>query len=442
VAIGLVLGAPPTSAAPVADPPVNDPGARFQWGLDAVRAYEAWAVARGAGITVAVIDSGVDTSHEDLQGKIAGSVSCLSTGGDASKCTPGGEDDDGHGTHVAGIIAAATNNGTGVAGVAPDANILSVKVLRKPCDTCEVRGSADDVAAAIHYAVDNGAQVLNLSLGSTIQSVLGPAFADAIDYAWTHAVIPVVAAGNDFILASGFSSEPAVVVDALNRSGKKATYSNGVGSAKWAIAAPGGESDDDASCVTSPNGILSTFWSPSNNTSGYACVAGTSMAAPHVAGALAILRSAGLNAQESVDRMLSTAHDIGEPGRDSTYGSGTLDIAAAVADLSQVTVPTSAPTTTTEPAIATTDPTVATQAGVGGGATTTATTALPEPSTTSEAPKVTLPHAESTINDSRRSSDDDLPPGAVAVAVGLALAIGSAAGWQLISGAGWARRTP
>jgi hypothetical protein len=244
---------------------------------------------------------------------------------------------------VAGIAAAATDNGRGVAGTAPAARLIVVRALRHSCgvpgvaSTCTASGTAADVEAGIRWAADRGATVINLSIGDTAQSVLGPAFAEALRYAWAAGSIPVVAAGNDIVLSSGFRDEPAVVVSAVARDGQAASYSNGVGEARWALAAPGGESERDTSAACGndgpPNGILSTFFQGDRPDVKYACQAGTSMAAPHVAGALAILRSAGLSPQEAVDRLLATAADRGRPGRDATYGAGLLDLAKAVEGL-------------------------------------------------------------------------------------------------------------
>src|SRR4051812_25386643 len=142
----------------------NDRGFPLQWNLQMIGAPTAWAGGTGRGITIAIVDSGVDLAHPDLKDKVFGHVTCVGSGGDVSKCVDGGQDDNGHGTHVAGIAAAITNNEQGIAGVAPDAAILDVKVLSQTCDItgCDATGTTDDVAAGIKYAADHGAAVINL----------------------------------------------------------------------------------------------------------------------------------------------------------------------------------------------------------------------------------------------------------------------------------------
>ncbi|MGQ0617980.1 MAG: S8 family serine peptidase [Acidimicrobiia bacterium] len=313
------------------DAAIDDPAFELQWGLMAIGAPAVWPVSTGAGVTVAVLDSGASLDHEDLATHIVGAATCVGTNGASDRCVPGGQDDDGHGTHVAGVVAAARNNGRGIAGVAPDASLLIVKVLRESCDApgpCGAQGTADDVSAGIRYAADQGADVINLSLGSYSQAVFGPEFDKALDYAWERGALPVVAAGNDVASASGFEDEPAIVVGAVDRANAKSTYANGVGTARWALSAPGGEADTVATCESAPQGILSTYWI--NGADGYACLAGTSMAAPHVAGAAALLRAAGLSPQETVDRLLATAVDLGPAGPDPVFGAGRVDVAAAL----------------------------------------------------------------------------------------------------------------
>ncbi|MFP5254902.1 MAG: S8 family serine peptidase [Acidimicrobiia bacterium] len=362
-AVALAPGTGPAGAQS-GDDPVRAQG--LQWALERIGAEAAWERARGEGITIAVVDSGVDLDHEDLVGQVVGHVSCIGADGDPRRCRGSGQDDNGHGTHVAGIAAAATGNGKGVAAVAPDARILAVRVLADSCggDGCQPEGTAADVAAGIRWATANGADVINLSLGGgAIQSALGCAFCDAIEEAWAAGVISVVAAGNDAILPAGFGSTPAVVVTATTRDDARASYSNRNDSilegARWPVAAPGGEPEadpDDCGTGRDPRGIVSTYLD--DGPGGYACLAGTSMAAPHVSGALALLRSAGLDPQKSIDRLLATATDLGPPGRDSTYGWGRIDLARALDRLTAASSggpgagTSSPPTTATSPTTA------------------------------------------------------------------------------------------
>ena len=332
----LVLVAPSTG--PAAASASADPGSPQQWGLARIGAERAWAAGRGEGAVIAVVDSGVDVNHEDLRDRIVGQVSCVGSGGDPARCRGSAQDDDGHGTHVAGIAVATGDNGVGVSGVAPRASLLAVRVLAHDCSsgTCTARGSGADVAAGIRWAARNGADVINLSLGETVSTTFGPDFGGAVDEAWSRGAVVVVAAGNDFALSPLANTSPAIVVSATTRDDVRASYSNGssnaIGNAGFGMAAPGGEVGDlPQTCTTAPRGILSTYWDEGRST--YGCLAGTSMAAPHVAGAAAVLMGLGLTAQQARDRLLASATDLGTPGRDSTYGSGRLDMAKAVGGL-------------------------------------------------------------------------------------------------------------
>jgi subtilisin family serine protease len=406
----------------------NDPAFGLQWNLAATGAPSAWARTTGQGTTIAIVDSGIDLHHEDLSGKIVGHVSCVNSGGDPSKCdSSGGDDDDGHGTHVAGIAAAETDNGRGVAGMAPDAQLLDVKVLSESCSVaqtdCTASGNADDVAAGIVYAADHGATAINLSLGNEVQSVFGPSFSQAIDYAWSKGAIPVVAAGNDFVLPSGFSNEPAIVVGALNRNGGKASYANNIGSAKWALMAPGGESDSGDSCSKDPQGVLSTYWLSNNAVNAYACLAGTSMAAPHVSGAVALLRSLGLSPQQTVDQLLHTAKPL---GASDVYGAGALDVAAAVSSApapagdqstTNAVTPLSNPPATAPPQV---------EAGASG----TPATQAPPP-TFELPPPVNVPSGDATGGATVHTTNvgDGVPKGPAIVAGLMASSVAAAATW-------------
>ncbi|MGH9136930.1 MAG: S8 family serine peptidase, partial [Acidimicrobiales bacterium] len=278
-----------------------------------------WNVARVggpvpvAGAVVAVVDSGVDAGHPTFGGRVLAAIDLV--GGS-------GGDPNGHGTHVAGT-AGGGDAGPGV-GVAPAVSILPVRVLGP-----DGSGQLSTVAEGIRRATDAGADVINLSLGDDVV-ILNPtrqALADAIHYAWSRGAICVLAAGNEGllgVLGSGYGDLPAVVVTATGFDDRLAPYATRLGNVRWGLSAPGGDGRGD------DHDILSAW--PGGT---YARMAGTSMAAPHVSGALAVLRSLGLDPTAAVHRLLGTARPIGPAG---TYGSGLLDLGAAVSDLA---VPTS-----------------------------------------------------------------------------------------------------
>ena len=170
----------------------NDPEWGNQYGLVSIGAPQGWDLSTGsAAVTIAIVDTGVDLSHPDLASKIVPGYDFVN-----SDSLP--QDDNGHGTHVAGIAAAIGNNGTGIAGVSWGARIMPVKVL-----DLSGNGSFADVAAGMTWAVDHGAQVINLSLGGTSSSSV---LQDAVDYAYANNVTVVAAAGNS---GSNFVLYPA-----------------------------------------------------------------------------------------------------------------------------------------------------------------------------------------------------------------------------------------
>lgn len=295
-----------------------DPYRSSQWGLERIGAPAAWASARGQGQVIAVVDSGVDLDHPDLAERLLRDADGRVVGRDYVDGDGVPQDANGHGTMVAGIAAAATDNGEGISGVAPRARIMPVRVLDD-----RGRGSAADVDAAIRWAVDNGATVVNLSLESVSPlpgGLLTQAPVAAVRYAWEQGVVVVAAAGNSGAAFTDYpDSSPVLLVGATDRDDRRAGFSDS--GRRDAVLAPG-------------VGIVSTWCDPSpegcHPDHRYGEADGTSFASPAVAGAVAILRSSGLSAEAAVQRLRDTSVDIGPPGPDADNGHGRIDVAAAV----------------------------------------------------------------------------------------------------------------
>jgi subtilisin family serine protease len=317
----------------------NDPLRAEQWGLDQVRAEEAWSTSTGSGAVVAVVDSGVDLSHPDLQANLvrgATFIECSPSCGDGDWKGPDGEgnDLDEHGTHVSGIIAAVTGNGIGVAGAAPDASIMPIKALE------EGSGSFEDIANGIRYAVDHGADVVNLSLGAlpgsqalTITGLISDV-TEAIAYAKENGVLVVAAAGNESVpVCDTPSFEPgALCVTSTDRQELPSWFSNGaVKPDLMAVAAPGG-----AGLVFCEDDIVSTVpqgtGSEACGQADYDYYAGTSMATPHVAAVGALLAAQGRSLDNIEAALTGTARTPGSGTGvwTTSYGHGIVDAAAAV----------------------------------------------------------------------------------------------------------------
>lgn len=256
----------------------------------------------GSGIVVAVIDTGVDARHPDLVGQTV-------DGYDAVTDTPlpagTATDPYGHGTHVAGIIAAHTGNGIAVASVAPGVKIMPLRVLNENGE-----GYDTDVVEAILWAVDNDADVINLSLGGPETSAI---LEDAVMRA-TKAGIPVVASAGNSAAEDNEPSYPAVYPEAI------AVASHGADGQRSRFSTTGAFVD-----ISAPgSNILSTM--PNNTTE---ALSGTSMSAPHVSAALAILLAQGLAVDRATGALMASASDAGAPGRDDEFGEGILNITKA-----------------------------------------------------------------------------------------------------------------
>jgi subtilisin family serine protease len=294
----------------------NDPDFGDQWNLTQIGASGAWAHSTGAGVTIGIVDTGVDSDHPDLAGKVEAQANCI---GGACRDVPA-TDGEGHGTAVAGIAAATAGNGVGIAGVAPDARLIVAKAL-------DDRGAGDteDINNAIRWVVDHGARVVNLSLGDAsvvVTARLGSSLASAIEYAWSKGAIPVLAAGNYAVgLSDGSSANygnlDAVVVGATDKAGAVSWFSTPLGDAKWGIVAPGGDDKGKGADILSPIPGGKYDW-----------LAGTSMATPHVSGALALLLATGLTPSAAVERLLATADHATACG-DGCRGRLRIDAALA-----------------------------------------------------------------------------------------------------------------
>ncbi len=304
----------------------NDPWVGNQWALEKIQMFEAWDYVKGDPNTIiAVLDTGVDFGHPDLQGKLVQGYDFVN-----NDSIP--QDDHGHGTHVSGIAAAATNNGTGVAGIGYNSVIMSVKVLDR-------RGSGThvNIAKGIIWAADHGARVINMSLGGPSPS---RTLEDAINYAWSRGVLVVAAAGNDSSSNPAYPAayEHVMAVAATDQSDHLASFSN---YGAWvSVTAPGA-------------GILSTVMGNS-----YQYWNGTSMASPHVAGLAALLFSQdpSRSNQEVWNIIETTADDLGSPGFDIYFAHGRINAYRAVSGSGPAPTATVGPPTRTPSPTPTRDP--------------------------------------------------------------------------------------
>ncbi|GAA2249521.1 S8 family serine peptidase [Herbiconiux moechotypicola] len=311
VAVGVVvaLGLPAAVAAPARADSIRD----MEYWLDDYGFYDAWDTTLGEGATVAVIDTGVDGSVPELQGVVVDGAD-MSGMGSADGQTPVGENSQ-HGTMVASMIAGrGTGAGSGVIGVAPEASILSISVALGD----GAPGSDDQIADAVRWAVDHGADVINMSL--TRNSIDWPeSWDDAFSYAFDNDVVVVAAAGNR--------------INGTDEVGAPATIPG-------VVAVAGVDAEGDASFDASSQGITIAVAAPSEQLvavvpgGGYVIWDGTSGAAPLVSGLAALVKSAHpeLDAANVINRIIATATPKGEPVPGPIYGYGLIDAEAAVTD--------------------------------------------------------------------------------------------------------------
>ncbi|WP_238858522.1 S8 family peptidase [Clostridium sp. YIM B02569] len=288
---------------------VNDPGYKYEWDISYTEADKAWPlIKQKREINVAVLDTGVDYTHPDLKNRVLKSKGYNFVDNNSDTM-----DDNGHGTHVSGIIAANANDNIGIAGIdgTLDVKIIPIKVLDSNGE-----GDINDIVKGIKYAADNGADIINLSFGANEKS---KSIAEAISYAKSKGAFVVAAAGNDNEDSDNISpaGDGAFTVAAMSYNYKKASFSDYGNCIK--VSAPGVE-------------ILSTV------PGGYEAWDGTSMAAPVATGIAAMVKAEDPNLSPSQieDVLDSTAKDIMSKGKDKQSGYGLIDAYNAIKKVKQL----------------------------------------------------------------------------------------------------------
>ena len=306
----------------------NDPILPQEWHIPKIGASTAWGTSTGAGIVVAVLDTGVQSTHPDLQANLVPGWNIY----DNNNLTT---DVNGHGTAVAGTIAAVGNNGFGVVGVAYRAKIMPIRIADAAGDT-----TFSIMASGLTWAADHGADIANISYSNVYKS---STMISAANYLRSKGGETVVAADNDAINEGTANTTSMITVSATDQSNALASFSS------WGpmvdVAAPG---------VT----IQTTLWN-----SGYGWGTGTSFASPIVAGTVALIMSANPSlAPSQIENVLfTTATNLGAAGYDNYFGWGLVNAAAAVASAATMTAP---PADTVPPTVAISSPTAGTVSGI------------------------------------------------------------------------------
>ncbi len=286
------------------------------WAAGKIAAPAAWDASAGQNIVIAIVDSGIDPAHPDLRERLVPGYNIFDDNYDTS-------DGCGHGTHVAGIAAATGDNGEGVAGIAYQAKLMPVKVMNADCS-----GSYSRLIKGITYAADNGADVIVITSGATVDNL---GLSSAVVYARNKGVVVVTAAGNNFADTPFYpgSYPESYNISGTDQNDSRYTYSNY--GPKVDISAPAAS-------------IFSTFYNASSGST-YVYMGGTSMAAPHVAGVAALILSRNPNLSvDQVEQILTaSADDLGEPGWDPYFGYGRVNAYRAV-QMAGASLPTPEPT--------------------------------------------------------------------------------------------------
>lgn len=278
----------------------------YQWNLPLIGMEQSWDVSEGSSdVIVAVVDTGVDMEHPEFKGKLVEGYNVLEDNNSP-------QDDNGHGTHVSGVIAARTNNDDGIAGITWKSKLMPIKAIG-----ADGSGSAVDIAQGIYWATDHGADVINLSVGNYTSSA---ALKEACQYAYNNNVVLVAASGND---ATDQPSYPAAYdevlsVAAVDHRKERADFSN---FGEYVdVAAPGVD-------------IPSTYIY-----SDYASLSGTSMACPHVAALASLVRSVHHDMKNSdvMELIRQSAVDLGPPGHDQLYGYGMINVNQTLRQISPI----------------------------------------------------------------------------------------------------------